>query len=354
MAKPDNSQQFSPEARIEEILAALKGSASMCPPRVRRVTPIPCTDPKVGQVWQTQKLGGDAGTEEESYDPCWVLLLDRFDDYGELMYEAAPIFTETDMASEEDVVLPRYLLGFSCAVAIGTTLTVLRGSLKSCEGSLPEEWRERLLTFYRRTRAAQNGVPDSADESDRGPLAAPVIVQGLQVGLPYLDEADPAYEFHQDLVERLDYLQKAVLEWAHQPEAETLLERIVAGIKIRISNWLSIPWIPELEQWNADIFASVSAGEDEPFWNKARFAAPDFDVHISATPETQSKTCSFFVTGYDRNRSLALDGLFIVGADSKRAIPIQNARATLPIGDLIRGFAVVAADGSEVRIQRVD
>jgi hypothetical protein len=351
MSRPDDPTEDPLPASFSEKLAALKRAAAFCPVPARRVTPVANIEPQPGQIWQTQQFGGDPETIQESYDPFWVVLLERFDDYGELMFQAAPLFTETEMASDEDVIWPRHLLGFDCAAAIGTTITILRGSLRNCEGVLPDEWQERLLAFYRATQGPPTSIADQELSVDQ--RLASKAVSGVPVGLAYLDRADPAYEFHHELVERLDYLQQPVLEWSSQPAEETALQKLIAAVRAEVTGWLNIPWILQWQQKQAELYGAARADEEEKFWATAQFAAPSLNLYVSATPQG-SDACSFFVSDQNGNISSALDGWFIVGANARTPVRIEEARATVAIDELVDGVVVTNPAGEALELDIFD
>lgn len=201
MADPELPRPVSERFRRRLDALGQAGNAYLPPKRLLRSLAIEPGNAKVGQVWRTKAMSEDAQTQG-GFDPCWVVLLAALPaTSGSTLYEAAPLFTATEWTGPEDLVLPRDLLGFSCAAALGTEVTILSESLLACEGELPVAWTTRLTEFRSYLQTPGTPIPD-----------------GVQTGLPFLDEADPAFEFHESLVERLDYLQEPVLAWLDSQE----------------------------------------------------------------------------------------------------------------------------------------
>jgi hypothetical protein len=202
---------------FEDRLAALKQAAKAYGPPRRLLKPLVGDERNaaLGQIWRTKAASEAAGLHED-FDPSWVILLgEKTRDAEQTLYEAAPLFTAIEMSGAADIVLPRELLGFACAASLGAVVPILSGNLLTCEGELPSEWVDRVLGFRQHV------------EDDR--IALP---EGVYTGLPYIDEADPAINFHRALADRLDYLKEPAFAWlaVHQQKAPAWVDEMAARL----------------------------------------------------------------------------------------------------------------------------
>lgn len=157
----------------------------------------------MGQYWTTNpEPTFPAGLPKDcrSDDPVCVVILavNTMEMKGHALHLVAPVFLSTEHAGPDDVILPRSVLPYRPAVAVGGCFSVLDDSLGECKGRLPEATVEGLLDF----RAFLAGDLD----------ICPAVVTGPD----YIDEMDVRYKYHEDLVEKIDYLQGPVMAWAEQ------------------------------------------------------------------------------------------------------------------------------------------
>jgi hypothetical protein len=142
-----------------------------------------------GQIWKTTP----STKNPETALTHWVLILHRSCIQGTIVYEIAPLFTETYMANQEDAILPQPILGFEAGIAFSLTLSTTEHCLNKCVLELPSEWTTQLHKFWQATHNPTKQRP-----------------AGIETGIPYLDQLDSRIEFHTELLEELTYLQKAV------------------------------------------------------------------------------------------------------------------------------------------------
>lgn len=171
-------------------------------PRASQLLPVAHApaDAVPGEVWVTHA--------EEEEEPLTVILLERFE--GErgnaTLFTAAPIFADPEMAGPFDVVLPRELFGFEAVIAFDSAGSLLSDSLQECKGALPQDWTSRLIAFH-------NGLVGGVET----PLVKLTGVEpsfvGLTTGVPFIDEKDPAFVFHEELAESMQRLAELTLAW---------------------------------------------------------------------------------------------------------------------------------------------
>ncbi len=177
--------QLGPECR--ERLTRLRelGASYVVVPRSTK-TP---SEAVPGQVWSTHSSTIPKDSSEDA--PVWVLLLQKLPGRvrGNQLFEAAPLFPETEMAGAHDALLPAGLLGFQCAAALGTRLTILADSLTEYQAAVAPTLLQGLNAFC--------GRKSTTDAPATTPLCT---------GAPYLRRSDIRVRFHQQLAKRLDYL----------------------------------------------------------------------------------------------------------------------------------------------------
>lgn len=155
---------------------------------------------RVGQYYLTiPEPTFPAGLPKEckTDDPVCVVIIaeNTMEMEGHALHLVAPMYPSSEYAGPEDVILPRSVLPYRPAVAVGSCFSVLDDSLGECKGRFPDETTEGLLNY----RAFLMG--------DRN--ICPAVVTGPD----YLDEKDIRYKLHEDLVDRIGYLQGPVWVW---------------------------------------------------------------------------------------------------------------------------------------------
>jgi len=158
---------------------------------------------RVGQYYLTiPEPTFPAGLPKEckTDDPVCVVIMaeNTMDMAGHAVHLVAPVFPGAENAGPEDIILPREVLPYRPAIAVGSCFSLLDDSLGECKGRLPEATIEGLQSF----RAFLAGDIDTC----------PAVVTGPD----YIDEKDIRFKFHEDLVERIGYLQGPVMAWAAQ------------------------------------------------------------------------------------------------------------------------------------------
>lgn len=172
-----------------------------------------------GQIWETHSrppFPADLPEDLRTDEPLLVVLLrtNDADMEGHPVHLAAPLFEETRYSGPGDVLLPRHLFGHRKAVAVAYGFTLLGDSLTHCRGILPETTTKALQQFLRALDTGSEPPPQFA------------------TGLPYLDEEDVRYAFHEELVDRVDILQISAVTWAEQCSPAVSEEESTTGSKL--------------------------------------------------------------------------------------------------------------------------
>lgn len=199
-------------AGFQRLLTAAKDS----PPRPRLLLPSMGTsgNARLGDVW-IASAGVVAG--QSSAETLVLLVYDTgMESPLGQVWRVAPVFSEIELASCEDAILPARVLGWEAGIALGCESPVAQDSLKRCVGRLPEEWSRRIDAFRRRLE----------DESVLFPA-------GLLTGRPFTDERDPGFLFHESLVQHMAKLAEPVIREALSSTSATIPA---------ISEWLRDEW----------------------------------------------------------------------------------------------------------------
>jgi hypothetical protein len=237
------------EAGFQRLLTAAKGS----PPHPRMLRPAMGTsgNARPGDVW-VASAGGEAGRSPAESEGTLVLIVfdTGMDSRLGRVWRAAPVFSEVELASCEDAILPSRVLGWEAGVAYGCESPVAQNSLKRCVGRLPDEWIRRVEAF--RHSLEDESVPFPA---------------GVLTGRPFTDERDPGFLFHESLVQRMTELMEPVVREALAPAAVPLAQ---------VSEWMREEW----RNWMAAARQVGSTTRDSAQgllnWAEGRLASFDF------------------------------------------------------------------------------
>jgi len=180
-----------------------------------------------GELWRERLPASD------EREPLLLYVIDRvqMENDGPVFCVVAPVHSFPRMASEAEIVLPYQLLGFEAVVSLGSAGSVLATSLATCEGTLPQEWHERLLSYYAYVRGSVAAPPQSSGASSISQdndfaVSRDVAIppHSLTVGAPILDGNDPAYAFNESLIERMEFIQAPALAYLHAKEPTAFRE----------------------------------------------------------------------------------------------------------------------------------
>lgn len=157
---------------------------------------------QVGQYYLTipePTFPSDLPKECKTDDPVSVVIISSHSMplKEHTLHLVAPVIN-TIMAGPEDIILPREILPYRPAIAIGTCFSVLDQSLGKCMGRLPDETTNDILNF-------REFIHDNID-------TCPKVITGPD----YLDEMDIRYKFHQTILDQVAYLTVPVLHYITQ------------------------------------------------------------------------------------------------------------------------------------------
>jgi hypothetical protein len=305
---------------------------------------ITLADVEPGQIWSTNEFSGfpdglpqDARTD----DPLWVVILKPVAGRanGHRFFYAAPIFPEIEFAGPDDVLLASTVLGFPCAVATKGALTILEDSLRQCEGETSSAEFVRLKQF---------AESSSRDEK---------LFASISVGLAYLGPNDPRIQFHEELDARLDYLWEPVasaietmsleFEPAREPLSQKLKEsvaEILEAVRTGVRQLASVEWLATFERQLQPV--GMQASEERRERHEQKYLAPSENLTITVTAQaTRGPDVRFQVFDQAGERSSAIDGAIVIGADGNPSAPITGGQTRMNPQQLERGFVIVKPHG---------
>jgi len=298
------------------------------------------SSPSAGQVWRTRILPNYPPAllpEEEERDPVWVVILteSKVKIGGRRSFLVAPIFAETEYAGPDDILFPKTVLGFRCAIAVGAALSIIPESLLECEGALPHEWCDRLFRFQ---ICLETGEPRPTD---------------VRTGLPYLDENDVRFVFMERMVERLDYLQAPLLDVVPSVIADA--ERVSVADKVRaivskVKNWITVP---DLQPFIALQMRRVTASSKEVPKFEITFKILGMGVFLEVSVSGNYETCTFQVRDKTGEVDLCLDGGHLVSTNGEISADIDQGQTRLSMRGTRSGFAILTKNHRVLQVKRV-
>jgi hypothetical protein len=282
-------------------------------------------DAMPGQVWRTRP---PEQVPEEEAITHWVLVLGRQLFHETPVYRVAPMFTDTVMADPQDAVLPPEILGFEAAFAFGLALSTTPAALDSCVATLPVEWSVRLLHFGR-----------CVDGSSRD------RAEGIDSGIPYLDELDGRIEFHAELLAELAYLQSAtarllddqestrrnvvVLDPRPVPEPSDLAHRAAAATPLDSTESKPVKrFIECYEVVGLGVLLQLESNDLDP------------DLRVVAATQEGHPT-------------LALDG-FALLTEAGGRFSFESGAASIPLEGFSGSLQLVSASGTLVALRKIE
>jgi hypothetical protein len=155
---------------------------------------------QIGQFYQTipePTFPADLPKDCKTDDPVCVVIISshHMPIIEHSLHLVAPVITNTPMAGPEDVILPREILPYRPAIAMGHCFSILDQSLGKCMGRLTDETTNNIINF----REFIHGDIDTCPKVVTGP--------------DYLDEMDIRYKFHQEILDKATYLTVPVLQY---------------------------------------------------------------------------------------------------------------------------------------------
>ena len=313
-------------------LEVLQHQANRFSPPAGLVLPgDPFAAPQAGQVWITQHHDGALSRTDGSLSDTLEVIILRVDDVGAMggpLYLAAPLTSDCHMAGPKDVLLAKNILGYRSLVMLGCALSVVPGSLHRCIGILPEDEVEKLKGTF---TAFETGSMAGA---------------GVVTGFDYLDEQDLRYIYHEEMVERLSYLQIPVLDWMEHKAEDLIGKPVAVGVLVRIDGWLQA--IEEAQ-------LALAAAELHLFKPALMFHAVAQNVFLQLNASGDWKQAIFQVLDDHGMPSPVLDGAQIMVSDA--AVPsasISRTQALVDIAALREGFALVDGAGSPISIHPLE
>jgi hypothetical protein len=307
----------------------LKAGASV--PSKERTLPflkqdIRSGDAMPGQVWRTKP---SPDVPEEDALTHWVLVLGRHLLHETPVYRIAPMFTDTVMADPQDAVLPPEILGFEAAFALGLTVSTTSEALDSCVLTLPREWADRLLGFGR--------CVDGRSQ-DR--------IDGIDNGIPYIDELDGRIDFHAELLEELGYLQSATARFlAEQESAQQVVIIVDPGGKLT-----GTPSDPAHRAAAATPINSTEAKPSKRFVEL--YEVVQLGVLVQLEANDLDSDLRLVAATKEGHPSHALDG-FTLLTGSGGEFPFRSGEASIPLQQFSGSLQLVSASGLQMVLRRI-
>lgn len=344
------------------------------------------SDAAAGQIWSTQPSSISQYSSAET--PVWILLLKKLAGQvrGRHLFEAAPLFPDVEMAGPHDALIPAGIVGFHCAVALGTRLTVLQDSLAEFQATAPTTLMKGLHSFCARKTKAEASAP----------LA-------VYTGAPYLGPSDIRIRFHEELAQRLDYLWAPLAlaldttsidfgknlpssgvipaawevfesEMAAQPVPSTLTSQVGPPVvqpkdpRLRyqareaalfdaigahaetfspgiLTEFVPLRTIREsIAVQELDIAADTGDTGDTPFVRDI-FEVPAYSVFVRAYLASDAPNIVFVVHDSAGDPSGALDGISVVAKDGGILACIQKGSASVPLSTPLPDVGLRLATG---------
>lgn len=151
-----------------------------------------------GEIWTTRR---DATAPQKEQSSPWVLVMKRMETARGALFSVAPLFSDPTMADASDVILREGLLGFPAVVSLGLEMTATAEGLEARVTKLPAKELRLLGAFSAWLGGRGDGCP-----------------QGVDRGVPYLDDFDTRIAFHHNLSVELQHLQGPLQEWVSAGE----------------------------------------------------------------------------------------------------------------------------------------
>ena len=265
-----------------------------------------------GDIWITKRPDEDSAES-------WVLILSATKLNGTSILKAAPIFHETTLANDEDVILPAALLGFEAGVAFGCTVTTVPSALLRLVTHATGEWFKPLQEFD----SFLNG------SAERPPK--------LETGIAYLDSLDSRRNFHAELLRDLIRVQDAIAGEIDMEMTETEEVPDISPVEI-----------PFYASWLEDL--SLAAAADDEMRYTARYNVEGMEETLQCFAFQSDDQIHFRVWDKQGNHSVNLDGYSLQSADGGTPVIIKKGEAHLPLGASRGSFLLKNRDGDPVRL----
>lgn len=227
-------------------------------------------------------------------------------------------------------------------------------------------WNARLVTRESLARSWHTGALDAEQVTDalailRHTLLGDRLPARLraQVGPPInsLDDPRCAYQaeemgiftaFDAQMLEELEAETEG--DENEIPQGPKSEDQVTPTEEKEIEDFLyAISYLQELEELEESEELAGHADTSKALSFEALFFAPQHGVFLSATPA--GKDIAFLVLDEHGDRSTALDGASILGADGRAIATISDARAATPRDALTAGFRLIDRDGKAVRME---
>jgi hypothetical protein len=341
------------EAGFQRLLTAARD----CPPHPRLLVPSVgvSKSARPGEVWVASS-GGVAGQSPAEAEGTLILIVfdTGMDSRLGRVWRAAPVFSEVELASCEDAILPSRVLGWEAGIALGCESPVAQDSLKRCVGHLPEEWSRRIDEF--RQSLEDESVPFPA---------------GILTGRPFTDERDPGFIFHESLVQRMTELMEPIVREALTPAAAPLAQ-VSEWMREQWRNWMAAArqggrTAQDSTQGLLDWAEGHLASFDFPTLAPAGFRADDErragDVQVAEFRVEDSRALFHIVREIPSKAELilqvledptgSLEGAEIINVEGAMLARVQNGLSSNPFEVTDGGLLIRLASGCLATLTRV-
>jgi hypothetical protein len=262
-----------------------------------------------GEIWTTRC---DATAPQKEQSSLWVLVMKRLETARGCLFSVAPLFSDPTMADASDVILREGLLGFPAVVSLGLEMTATAEGLEARVTKLPARELRLLGAFS----AWLGGKGDHCP-------------QGLERGVPYLDDFDTRIAFHHNLSLELQHLQGPLQGWVsagertamHGDEGNVIVVDFAAAIQ-------------------ADL-KLLAADEGAPVFHQA-FRVESLGVFVDVEAQAlQGSSVAFNVFDGHGAPSLKMDGCVILDEAGRQLAVIIGPSCLIPVEKFRGAFSVL-------------
>lgn len=270
-----------------------------------------------GQMWSTKAIL-DYPIHFGEHELFWVLVVQSrvMTLNKERVHLVAPLLSDPHLAGPEDIILPKEIMGHRVALAWGSRITVLEKSLDRCEGKLPKKWCDVVAQL-------------SANVDFHV-----LRTSGIEMGFDYLDNHDIRFAYHENLVDRLSYLQSPVIQVVWHEQADV----------IRMDKWFS-----RIERAKCQ---SLAAATGSAFEESLYYRVVGKKLVIKVVLASDWTHVQLLILNEKGELAPELDGCQVVNTEGKAVgKPINDAQVLIDLNEMRWGWSLVDKDETSRKIE---